>query len=97
MRVFQSIYVSDEENANRNDDASKVVSCYHVTLSSPLQFYYIVFLLAARVSFRQILQVVLENRDQLGCAVKTGCVSEGKLHYFTGLCVQLACRCWRTL
>ena len=72
MRVFQSIYVSDEENANRNDDASKVVSCYHVALSNPLQFDYVVSLIAAGLSIRQILQVVLENHDQLGSACVYG-------------------------
>ena len=97
MRVFQSIYVSDEENANRNDDASKVVSCYHVALSNPLQFDYVVSLLAARLSVRQILQVVLENRYQLGCEVNQAVCQKAGLHAFPALCAQLSCRCWRTL
>ena len=63
MRVFQPIYVNDEEKTDSDDDASKAVSCYQVTLSNPLQFNYVVSLLAARLSFRQISQVVPENRD----------------------------------
>ena len=63
MRVFQPIYVNDEENAESKDDASKVVSCYQVTISNPLQFDYMVSLLVAGLSFCQISQVVPENRD----------------------------------
>ena len=74
--MFQTIYVNYEENADSDDDASKVVSCYQVTLSNPLQFDYVVSLLADGMSFRKISQVVLENRDHIGCAVKTGCVSD---------------------
>ena len=70
MRVFQTIYVKDEDNANSNEDASKVVSCYQVTPSNLLQLDSVVSLLVDRMSFRQISQVVLENCDQLGCAVK---------------------------
>ena len=80
--MFQTIYVNYEENADSDDDASKVVSCYQVTLSNLLQFNYVVSLLASGLSFRQISQVVLENYNQLGCAVKTGCVSEGEASCF---------------
>ena len=59
MRVFQTIYVNDEENSDSDDDASKVVSCYQVTLSNPLQFNYVKSLLAAGLPLRQILQMVL--------------------------------------
>ena len=78
IRVLQPIYVNDEDNSNSDNDASKVVSCYYVTLYGMLQFDYVVSLLAAGLSFRQISQVVLENRNQLVCTVKTGCVSEGE-------------------
>ena len=81
--MFQTIYVNYEENADSDDDASKVVSCYQVTLSNLLQFNYVVSLLASGLSFRQISQVVLENYNQLGCAVKTGCVSEGEASCFS--------------
>ena len=63
MRVFQPIYMNNEENSDSDDDASKVVSCYQITLSNILQFNYTVSLLAAGMSFHQILQVVLENCD----------------------------------
>ena len=52
-------------------------------LSNPLQLDYVVYFLAVGLSFRHILQVVTENRDQLGCAVNTGCVSEGKAPCFS--------------
>lgn len=60
------------------EDGSKVVACYKVTVPNPLQFDYVVSLLAAGLSFRQISRVVLENRDRLGCASKTGCLSDGE-------------------
>ena len=60
-----------------------MVSCYQVTLSNPLQFDYVPALLAAGLSFCQISQLVLDNRGQLGCEVKTGCVSEGKASCFS--------------
>ena len=63
MRVLQPIYMNDEDNSDSDDDASKVVSCYQVTISNPLQFDYVVSLLADGMSFRKISQVVLENRD----------------------------------
>ena len=60
-----------------------MVSCYQVTLSNPLQLDYVVSLLSAGMSFRQISQVVLENRDQIGSALNTGCVSEGEASFFS--------------
>lgn len=53
------------------DDGSKVVSCYKVTIANPLQFDYVVFLLAAVLLIRHILRVILENRDWLGYESKT--------------------------
>ncbi|OAE21235.1 hypothetical protein AXG93_3833s1130 [Marchantia polymorpha subsp. ruderalis] len=38
------------------DDGSKVVSCYKVTIANPLQFDYVVFLLAAVLLIRHILR-----------------------------------------
>ena len=78
MRVFHPIYVNNEENAGSDDYASKVVSYYQVTLSDPLQFDYVMSFLTTRLYLHQIFQVVLENRNQLVCTVKTGCVSEGE-------------------
>ena len=83
MRVFQPIYVNDEENDDIDDNASNVVSCYKVTLPNPLQFDYMVSLIDAALIFRQISQVALENRNQIGYAVRTGCVSEGKASCFS--------------
>ena len=83
MRVFQPIYVNDEENDDIDDNASNVVSCYKVTLPNPLQFDYMVSLINAALIFRQISQVALENRNQIGYAVRTGCVSEGKASCFS--------------
>lgn len=65
------------------DDGSKVVSCYNVTIVNPLQFDYVVSLLAAGLLFRQISRVILENHDRLGCASKTHCLSDGEASCFS--------------
>ena len=64
------------------DDGSEIVSCYTVVIANVLQFDYVVALLGAGMSFRMISRVVKENRDRLGCASKTGCVSEGEVSCF---------------
>eukprot|EP00171_Calliarthron_tuberculosum_P010920 IDg10920t1 len=60
-----------------------------------LHFDYVLSLLAARLSFRQILQVVLENRVILGCRSKTGCLSDGEDSYFSWIARPLFSLCCR--
>ena len=60
MRVFTPQQVTA-------DDGSQIISCYSVSIPNILQFDYVVSLLAAGLSFRQIARVVRENRDRLGC------------------------------
>jgi hypothetical protein len=72
MRVFTPQQVTA-------DDGSQIISCYSVSIPNILQFDYVVSLLAAGLSFRQIARVVRENRDRLGCASKTGCLSDGEV------------------
>eukprot|EP00171_Calliarthron_tuberculosum_P018275 IDg18275t1 len=85
MSVFEPVYVNDRYSAHSDDDvgAEMGVSCYQVTVSNPLQYDYVVSFLGARLSFRKISKVVLENRDNLGCAVKTGYVSDGDASCFS--------------
>lgn len=64
------------------DDGSQIVSCYTVSIPNILQFDYVISLLGAGLSFRQISRVVRENRDRLGCASKTGCISDGEVSCF---------------
>jgi hypothetical protein len=64
------------------DDGSQDVSCYTVEILNVLQFDYVVSLLGAGLSFRQIARVIQENRDRLGCASKTGCISDGEVSCF---------------
>jgi hypothetical protein len=71
MKVFEPAYVIET-------DGSKTISCYRVRINNALQFEYVVSLFAADLSFRQISPVVRENRERLGCASKTGCVSDGE-------------------
>jgi hypothetical protein len=72
MKVFEPAYVIET-------DGSKTISCYRVRINNALQFEkYVVSLLSAGLSFRQIYPVVRENRERLGCASKTGCVSDGE-------------------
>ena len=66
-----------------SEDGSKVVTCYKVEIPNPLQFDYVVSLLSAGLTFCQISQVVRENRNQLGCVSKTGCLSDGKALCFS--------------
>jgi hypothetical protein len=80
LAAFKPEYVNAE-------DGTKIMSCYKVTISNPLQFDYVVSLLAAGLSFRQVSRVVLENRDRLGCASKTGCLSDGEASCFS----RIAC------
>ena len=75
MQVFVPQLVTE-------NDGTKIVSCYTVVIANILQFDYVVCLLGAGLSFRQIARVVQENRDRLGCASKTGCVSEGEVSCF---------------
>ena len=56
-------------------DGAKVVSCYLVTIHNTLQYEYVVALLSAGLSFRQISRVVQENHDSLGADSKLGGVS----------------------
>jgi hypothetical protein len=76
MKVFVPAYVNES-------DGSKTISCYRVTINNTLQFDYVVSLLATGLSFRQISRVVRENRKRLGCASKTGCVSDGEASSFS--------------
>jgi hypothetical protein len=76
--VFEPEYVIE-------NDGSKTMSCYRVTINNALQFDYVVSLLAAGLTFRQISRVVRENRERLGCASKAGCVSDGEASSFSGI------------
>jgi hypothetical protein len=76
MKVFEPAYVIES-------DGSKSISCYRVTINNALQFDCVVSLLAAGLSFRQISRVVRENRERLGCASKTGCVSDAETSSFS--------------
>lgn len=59
------------------DGSTETVS-YQVVVKNQVQFDYVVSLIACGLSFRQISLVVKENRDKLGTAAKTGCVSPGE-------------------
>jgi hypothetical protein len=72
MKVFEPAYVIES-------DGSKTISCYRVTINNALQFDFVVSLLTAGLSFCQISRVVRENRQRLGCASKTGCISDGNV------------------
>jgi hypothetical protein len=74
--VFEPEYVIET-------DGSKTMSCYRVTINNALQFEYVVSLLAASLTFRQISRVLRENRERLGCASKTGCVTDGEASSFS--------------
>ena len=47
-----------------------------------LQFNYVVSLLSAILSFRQISRVGQENYDRLGVAINMACVSDGDVSNF---------------
>ena len=76
MNIFVAQYVVANNGA-------KFVSCYLVTIHNPLQYDYIVALLSAGLSFRQISRVVQDNHNLLGAASKLGGVSEGDTSNFS--------------
>lgn len=87
MAAFTAVY-EDEKNADTGALEQKV-SCYTVSLNNQLQFDYVVSLIAAGLSFNQISAVIKENRDRLGTAAKSGCVSPGEASNFSRIVCAL--------
>jgi hypothetical protein len=97
MSAFTPVHAGAREDGDEDDseeelaeDDKKEVVGYTGKIKNQVQFDYIVSLLAAGPMFQQVSAVVKQNRDHLGAASKSRCVSPGEASNFARIVCALS-------